>query len=224
MFVSRVALVAAMTVGIGLSARAQVIPANPLSPSGGYSVQRAGVLPIGSGPTILEKERFFLTSASSSALTGKTETALRYGVTERLSVGVTYLQKQASLRPDASYTLSPETVEQPSLTVGFFHDTVGGGRQAYYATAGRTITDMGDTVFSGYLGIAKFSSERTPRALVGAAVPLLQGKVTASAQWEGKKLTVGVVTDLGRVGGYPFRLGIIAVGNNTGPIASTTWR
>ena len=200
------------------------MPGNPLSPSAGYAAQRAGVLPIGSGPTILGKEQFFLSTLSSSALTGKTETVLRYGVTERLSVGVSYLQKQASLRPDASLTLVRETVEVPSLTVGLFHDTVGGGREAYYATAGRTITDMGETVFSGYVGVAKYSSERAPRPLVGAALPLLKGKVTTSAQWEGKKLTLGLVAEVGTLGKYPVRLGLVAIGDNVGPLAATTWK
>lgn len=224
MFISRVALVAATTVGFGLSASAQVVPGNPLSPSAGYAAQRAGVLPIGSGPAILGKEHFSLTNLSSSALPGKTETVLRYGVTERLSVGVSYLQKQATLRPDASFTLAPETVEMPALTIGFFHDTIGGGRNAYYATAARTITDMGETVFSGYVGIAKYSSERAPRPLVGAALPLVQGKLNASAQWEGKKLTLGLVAAVGTLGGYPFRLGVVMVGDDVGPLLSTTWK
>lgn len=223
MLISRFVLVATIAVGFGLSASAQVVPGNPLSPSAGYAAQRAGVLPIGSGPTILGKEQFFLSTLSSSALPGKTETVLRYGVTERLSVGLSYLQKQATLRPDASFTITPETVEVPSLTVGLFHDTIGGGREAYYATAGRTITDMGDTVFSGYVGIAKYSSERAPRPLLGAALPLAKGKLTASAQWEGKKLSFGLVADVGRVSGYSIRLGLVTVGDNVGPLAATTW-
>ncbi len=209
---------------VASGAWAQSAPGGPLSPSAGWAAQLPGQGPVGTKAAILSKGQFFLSSLSNTALGGKTEAVLRYGMTDRLSVGVSALQKQKTLRPSVNYTLTQETVESPSFNIGFDSGSVGGKRSAFYATAGRTISDMGSQTFSGYLGIAKVSSEDAPRLLIGAALPLLDNKLTASAQWEGKKLSLGLVGTVGSVGKYPVRLGIIALGDNFGPLAATTWQ
>ena len=224
MRVSRLSFVVAIGLGGASLAHAQSAPGNPLSPAAGYAAQQAGVLPIGSQPAILGKGQYLLATLSSDAIPGKSVTSLRYGVTDRLSIGLAYLRQISTFRPDVSYTVVPETVELPSFNVGTFHDTVDGGRQAYYATAARTIIEMGNMAFSGYVGIAKYSSEGTSRPLLGVALPFAQGKVTASAQWESKKLQIGLVADVGKVAGYGLRLGVVAVGDSIGPFAATTWR
>jgi hypothetical protein len=203
---------------------AQSAPGGPLSPSAGWAAQKAGVGPVGSQAAILNRGQFAFSTLTNSAIGGKTESVLRYGVTEKLSVGLIHLQKQGTLRPNVNYTITPETVESPSLNVGFYEGSVGGKRSAFYATAGRTISDMGPVTFSGYLGVAKVTGEDAPRLLVGAALPLLRNKVTASAQWEGKKLSLGVVASVGTLGKYPVRLGLIAVGDTIGTLGSTTWQ
>lgn len=203
---------------------AQSAPGGPLSPSAGWAAQQAGVGPASSQAAILAKNQFFLSTLSNAAIGGKTETVLRYGVTEKLSVGLIHLQKQATLRPNVNYTLTPESVESPSLNVGFYESSIGGKRSAYYATAGRTISDMGPVTFSGYVGVAKVTGERVPRLLVGAAVPVLRNLLTGSVQWEGKKLSLGVVGTVGTLGNYPIRLGVVAVGDTLGTLASTTWK
>ena len=202
---------------------AQSAPGGPLSPSAGWAAQLPGQGPVGSKAAILNKGQFFLSTLSNTAIGGKTETVLRYGVSDRLSVGLSSLQSQKTVRPNVNYTLTQESVESPSLNIGFYDGSIGGKNSAFYATAGRTISDMGDQTFSGYLGIAKVNSEDAPRLLVGVAVPLLDNKVTMSAQWEGKKLSLGLVGTIGSLGSYPVRLGLVAVGTNTGPLAATTW-
>ena len=202
---------------------AQSAPGGPLTPSAGWATQRAGVGPVGSQPAILGKGQFFLSSLSNSAIPGKTETALRYGVSDKLSLGLLHLQKQGTIRPNFNYTLTSETVESPSLNVGFYDNSVGGKGSVFYATAGRTISDMGPVQFSGYLGVAKVSGEAAPRLLLGVLMPLANSRVTASAQWEGKKLSLGLVGDVGRIGKYPVRLGLVAVGNSVGTLGATTW-
>jgi hypothetical protein len=202
---------------------AQSAPGGPLTPSAGWAAQRAGVGPVGSQPAILGKGQFFLSTLNNAAIGGKAETALRYGVNEKLSVGLVRLQLQGTLRPSANYTLTPETVESPSLNVGFYSGSIGGKNDAFYATAGRTISDMGPVQFSGYLGVAKVSGESAPRLLLGAAVPLANNRFTASAQWEVKKLSVGLVGDVGKIGQYPVRLGLVAVGSSIGTLGATTW-
>jgi hypothetical protein len=206
------------------SAWAQSAPGGPLSPSSGWAAQRAGVGPVGSQPAILGKREFFFSTLTNSAIGGKTETALRYGVSNKLSVGLTHLQKQGTLRPNVNYTLVQESLESPSLNIGFYESSIGGKGSAYYATSGRTISDMGPVTFSGYLGIAKVTGERNPRFLAGASVPLLRNLVTASALWEGKKLSLGIVGSVGTLGGYPIRLGLVAVGDTVGSLVSSTWK
>lgn len=205
------------------SAWAQSAPGGPLSPSAGWAAQQAGVGPVGSQAAILNKGLFAFSTLTNSAIGGKTESVLRYAVTEKLSVGLMHLQKQATLRPNVNYTLTPESVESPSLNIGYYDSSVGGKGSAFYATAGRTISDMGPITWSGYLGVAKVSSESAPRLLAGAAVPLLKNKLVASAQWEGKKLSLGIVGHVGTLGKYPVRLGLIAVGDTVGTLAATTW-
>lgn len=202
---------------------AQSAPGGPLFPSAGWAAQKAGVGPVGSQAAILSKGQFAFSTLTNSAIAGKTESVLRYGVTEKLSVGLMHLQRQATLRPNVNYTITQESVESPSINIGFYDSSVGGKGTAFYATAGRTISDMGPVTFSGYLGVAKVSSESAPRLLVGAAVPLLNNKVTASAQWEGKKLSLGLVGHVGTLGKYPVRLGLVAVGDTVGTLAATTW-
>lgn len=200
---------------------AQSAPGGPLTPSAGWAAQQAGK----SGQAaILGQGQFFFSTLSNSAIGGRTESVLRYGVTSRLSVGLSHLQRQATLRPNVNFTVTEETVESPALSVGFYDSSIGGRNSAFYATAARTISDMGPVTFSGYLGVAKVSNEDAPRLLVGAAVPLLGKTLTASAQWEGKKLSLGLVGTLGTLGKYPVRLGIVAVGDNVGPLAATTWQ
>lgn len=205
-------------------ALAQSAPGGPLFPSAGWAAQQAGVGPVGSKPAILGKSTFALSILSNSAIAGKTESVLRYGVTDKLSVGLMYFERQDKLRGNVSYTITPETVESPSINVGFYDASVGGKSSAVYATAGRTISDMGPVTFSGYLGVAKVNSESAPRLLVGAAVPIFQNRLTASAQWEGKKLSLGIVGSVGTLGKYPVRLGVLAVGDTLGTLGSTTWQ
>nr|WP_309697439.1 hypothetical protein [Armatimonas sp.] len=203
---------------------AQSAPGGPLSPSAGWAAQRAGIGPASSQAAILAKSQFFLSTLSNSAIVGKTETVLRYGVTEKLSVGLSHLRKQGTLRPNANYTLTSESVESPSLNIGIYENSIGGKGSAFYATAGRTLSDMGPVTFSGYMGIAKVSGERAPRFLVGAALPLLNNALTASAQWEGKKLSLGIVGMVGTLGKYPIRFGLVAVGDTLGTLGATTWQ
>lgn len=214
MLFSRVALVAAMVVGTGLAAHAQGAPALPLNPAAGWTAQTG----------LLGQGTFFLSTLSNDALTGKTETHLRYGLTSRLSVGLSHLRKQETVGTNFSYTLSDESVEMPSLTVGASHDSPGRGRESYWATAGRTIKDMGPQSFYGYVGVAKLTTESAPRLLVGAALPLAKSNWNVSAQWEGKKLCLGLAGAVGTLGSYPIRLGIMSVGDNTGLLGSTTWK
>jgi hypothetical protein len=203
------------------NAWAQVAPGGPLSPSAGWAAQETG--PRGKA-AILSQGQFFFSTLSNSAIGGKTESTLRYGVSDKLSVGFLHLQKQATLRPNVNYTITQESLESPALSVGFYDSSIGGKSSVFYATAARTISDMGPVTFSGYLGLAKVSSESAPRLLVGAAMPLLGKRVTASAQWEGKRLTLGVAGSVGTLGKYPIRFGLVAVGDTVGPLTSTTWQ
>jgi len=214
MLFSRAALGVAMVFGTGLAAHAQGAPALPLNAAAGWPAQTSTT----------GKGSFFLSTLSNDALAGKTETHLRYGITDKLSVGLSHLRKQETVGTNFSYTLSAETVEMPSLTVGAFHDSPGRGREAYWVTAGRTIKDMGTQPFYGYAGVAKLTTESAPRVLVGAALPLPKSTWALSAQWEGKKLCVGLAGSVGTLGSYPVRLGIMSVGDNTGLLGSTTWR
>jgi hypothetical protein len=219
----KIVILSIVSLTLASGAWAQSAPGGPLTPSAGWAAQSAGVGPVGSQPAILGKGQFFFSTLSNSAIAGKTETALRYGVSDKLSVGLLSLQKQAKTRPNVNYTLTSETVESPSLNVGFYDNSVGGKGSVFYATAGRTISDMGPVQFSGYLGVAKVSGESAPRLLIGAAMPLANNRVTASAQWEGKKLSLGLVGEVGMIGKYPVRLGLVAVGNSVGTLGATTW-
>ena len=223
MRIAILSIVSLVSLTLARGAWAQSAPGGPLTPSAGWAAQRAGLGPVGSQAAILNKGQFFLSTLSNSAISGKTEIALRYGVSEKLSLGLLSLQKQATVRPNINYTLVSETVESPSVNVGFYDNSVGGKGSAFYATAGRTISDMGPVQFSGYLGVAKVSGEAAPRLLIGAAMPLANNRITASAQWEGKKLSLGIVGEVGMIGKYPVRLGLVAVGNSVGTLGATTW-
>jgi hypothetical protein len=206
------------------AAQAQSVPACPLCAAAGYAAQRSGELPDkNTASVLLPKGYFALSSLSSKGLVGRTETFLRYGFSDKLSGGFAFLQKQQTLRPSLSYVLTKETVEMPSVSMGIFHDSVSSGRTAYHVTAGRTITDMGNKPFSGYLGLAKVSRESGLRTLAGVSLPLGAG-LTTSLQWDGKRGNLGLVGDLGKIAGYPIRLGLVAVGSDLGPLFATQWK
>ncbi len=158
----------------------------------------------------------------SEGLAGKTETFVRYGLTGRLEVGFGYLWKQNIIRPLATYTLMPETRERPALTAGLLLDSLGGGRQGVFATVAKDIERTTGVPLSLYVGAARISNEKKLRPLVGGNARLTR-RLNASAQFDGRYVNLGLVANVGTVGGLPVRLGIVAArGDQIGPLVTTS--
>ncbi|MDX1931747.1 MAG: hypothetical protein SFU56_04005 [Capsulimonadales bacterium] len=160
----------------------------------------------------------------SDGLAGKTETFVRYGVTPRLEVGFGYLWKQSIVRPLATYTLLPETAARPAWTTGVLTDSLGGGRSGLFTTLAKDIEENTRLPLSLYIGTAVVSNERDRwRFLTGANVRVARG-LNLSAQFDGRYVNLGLVGQVGTVGGVPIRLGIVAArGNKIGPLAAASF-
>ena len=157
----------------------------------------------------------------SEGLAGKTETFVRYGVSERMELGFGYLWKQDIVRPLASYTVMKEKGDRPSLTTGLMFDSLGGGRQGVFATFEKSFRAGTERTGSLYVGGAVISNEDRARLLAGLHVPL--GRVfSASVQFDGKYANLGLTAAAGRIGGAPVHLGIVAArGREFGPLIAT---
>ena len=158
----------------------------------------------------------------SEGLAGKTETFVRYGVTERLEMGFGYLWKQGIARPLATYTLVSETRERPALTAGLLLDSLGGGRQGVFTSVAKDIEAATGIPASLYTGLARISNENKTRLLLGTNVRLGRG-LNASAQYDGRYVNLGLVGQVGSVGGLPIRLGVVAArGDKIVPLVATS--
>jgi hypothetical protein len=159
----------------------------------------------------------------SEGLAGKTETFVRYGLTQRLEAGFGYLWKQGIVRPLASYTLVTEKGHRPSLTGGLMYDSLGGGRQGVFISVAKGFarTPLGVPA-SLYVGGAKISGESGARFIAGLNVPLNE-RVTASVQYDGRYPNFGVTAHVATVGGAPIRLGVVAAeGDKFGLLIATS--
>lgn len=159
----------------------------------------------------------------SKGLAGETEIFVRYGVTERLELGLGYLNKQRIVRPLASYVLVPETQSMPSLTTGAMVDALEDGRQMLFLTAGKRFPTKHGVPVNAYAGIAQVTTRSETRFIGGLLVPLAKG-LNASVQFDGRYANVGLTARVGTIGGVPIYFGIVAAkGDRFGPLIATTF-
>jgi hypothetical protein len=157
----------------------------------------------------------------SERLAGKTETFLRYGATRRLEIGLGYLWEQGIVRPLASYALLTERGSRPAVTGGLFFDALGGGREAVFVSASKSLRALIGRPSSGYLGLARISSEDNLRVIAGTSV-LVGRQLNASVQYDGKFVHLGLTRRIGSVGETPVFLGLVVTGNDAiGPLVAT---
>lgn len=159
----------------------------------------------------------------SKGLAGETEIFVRYGVTDRLELGLGYLRKQDIVRPLVSYVLVPETADRPSLTTGAMIDALEEGRQMVFLSTGKSFpTKLGMPV-NIYAGIAQITTRSETRFIGGILVPVARG-LNASVQFDGRYANVGLTARVGTVGGAPVYFGIVAAkGNRFGPLVATSF-
>jgi hypothetical protein len=156
----------------------------------------------------------------SDWLAGKTETFLRYGATDRLEIGFGYLWEQGVVRPLFSYTVVTERGDRPALTGGLFFDALGGGRQATFVSASKSLRRSLGVPVTAYIGGAHVSNEDRLRFLAGGSVALSH-TVNLSLQYDGKFTHLGLATRAGQVRGMPLYLGLVlTAGKALGPIGA----
>ncbi|MGI8925004.1 MAG: hypothetical protein ACR2HJ_13425 [Fimbriimonadales bacterium] len=154
----------------------------------------------------------------SEGLAGKTEIFLRYGVDERLEVGMGYLKKQEIVRPLISYVLSPEKRGRPSLATGAMVDSLEDGRQMVFLTAGKSFPTKLGVPVNVYAGIAQVTTRSETRFIGGVVAPLAKG-LNASVQFDGRYANVALIAHVGTVSGARVYLGIAAArGDRFGPL------
>ena len=149
-----------------------------------------------------------MSTMSSKALAGETESFVRYGVTDRLELGFGYLWRPKVVRPLASYTFVKETRDHPSLAAGLMFDSLGGGREGVFVSAGKNLNDKFRIPATAYVGGAMVSNEDSPRLIAGVNYFLNRG-LTLSAQFDGKYSHLGLIASAGRLGSAPVRLGVV---------------
>jgi hypothetical protein len=176
--------------------------------------------PIGPVGATISRGHLLLTTMHSDRLAGKTETFVRYGATERFEFGFGYLWKQGVVRPLASFTVLTERGHRPSLTGGLFFDSLGGGREAVFVSAGKSLRKPLGRPASIYLGGARISNEDRLRVIAGGNVALTR-RLNASVQYDGKFVHVGLTRRVGELGGTPVHLGLVLTrGDALGPISA----
>lgn len=156
----------------------------------------------------------FVSHFHAERLPIKDQTFLRYGVTDRLEVGIGYLWDKQVVRPLANYTLITERTKRPSLTVGAMVDSLQGGRQGYFLSLGKDLKKALGTPASLYVGGAKVSRENSLRFIAGANVHLTRW-LNGSVQYDGKDLHFGLSFKVATVSGQPVRFSLLAVGGDS---------
>ncbi|MCC6403544.1 MAG: hypothetical protein IT207_05995 [Fimbriimonadaceae bacterium] len=111
----------------------------------------------------------------SKGLAGETEIFVRYGVTDRLELGLGYLRKQNIVRPLVSYVLVPETAARPSLTTGAMIDALEDGRQMVFLTVGKSFPTKLGVPVNVYGGVARVTTTGDNRWLAACSCPLPGG-------------------------------------------------
>lgn len=158
----------------------------------------------------------------SEGLAGKTEIFVRYGVTERLELGLGYLDKQKIVRPLLSYILSPEKMDLPSLTAGAMVDSLEDGRQMVFLSAGKSFRQPNGTFISGYAGLARVTTTSENRFIGGVVCPLAR-RLNASLQFDGKFLNPGLTYHVATIHGSRVHFGIVAArGDRYGPLIAVS--
>ena len=156
----------------------------------------------------------------SEGLAGKTEIFARYGVTERLELGLGYLDKQKIVRPLISYVLSPEKMDRPSITAGAMVDSLEDGRQMVFLSAGKAFKQPNGTFITGYAGIARVTTTSENRFIGGVVCPIAP-RLNASLQFDGKFLNPGLTYQVAIVNGTRIHFGIVAArGDRYGPLVA----
>ena len=160
---------------------------------------------------------------SSKALAGETETFVRYGVTDRLELGFGYLWRPKVIRPLASYTFVKETKDTPSLAAGLMFDSLGGGRQGVFVSAGKNLIDKLQIPATASVGAAMVTNEDRPRLIAGMNY-FISRRLTASAQFDGKYSHLGLIASAGKLGNAPLRFGMVYSKNRYfGPLVAVNF-
>lgn len=154
----------------------------------------------------------------SKGLAGETEVFLRYGVSERFEIGMGWLKKQNIVRPLASYVLLPETKDRPSVTAGAMIDSLEGGRQKVFLSAGKAFPQPNGTAIIGYVGVARVTTTGDNRFIGGTILPIKPG-LNFSLQYDGKFLNPGLTALVSKKGGTRVYFSIVAArGDRYGPL------
>ncbi|MCW5939852.1 MAG: hypothetical protein KF884_10970 [Fimbriimonadaceae bacterium] len=170
----------------------------------------------------MKKGYLFLSGMHSKGLAGETEVFARYGITNRLEIGIGYLRKQNIVRPLGSYVLSPEKPDLPSITAGAMVDSLDGGRQMVFLSAGKSFPMSNGLHLSGYAGLARVTTSGENRFIGGVGIPLRKDW-KLSFQYDGKFLNPGLTTTIKTKNGA-LHVGIVAArGNRFGPLIAASF-
>ena len=111
------------------------------------------------------------------------ETFLWYRVDPRLELGLAYLSKQGAFRALASYRLSPETLNAPSVSVSAGVQGIGTGNPGYSGTLEKN-WQLGTYKLNTYGGIGVRSNENRLYPVGGVKLTDRSG-VTLGVQHDG---------------------------------------
>lgn len=196
-------LLALVLVGVGTmrpaTAQGTTHPGCPLCPGGGYSVKaldRAGEE--GPGRALEEKGGVFNTLLIAPDSMSEVQNSIRWGATERLELGLTYLVDESRFLGQFNYLLMQERESRPSLALGLGVDRPGGMENAVFLIGSKALDREVGLGWSGYAGVLKRKEENRLRVAAGAA-KVLSPKYAATFQYDGEDGHLGVQTRFGEV-------------------------
>ena len=192
-------------VGVGVAstgpamAQGTTHPGCPLCPGGGYSVKaldRAGEE--GPGRASEEKGAVFNTLLIAPDSMSEVQNSIRWGATERLELGITYLIDGNRFLGQFNYVLAQEREFRPALTFGLGVDRPGGMENALFLIGSKALDREIGPGWSGYLGAIRREEEGKFLVAAGAA-KVLSPKYAATFQYDGEDGHLGVQTRFGEV-------------------------
>ncbi len=174
-------------------------PGCPLCPGGGYSVralERVGQE--GPGRAVEQKGGLFNTLLIAPGSMSEVQNSIRWGASDRLELGLTYLVDENRFLGLFNYVLTPEREYAPSLSLGLGVDRPGGMENALFLIGSKALDREIGPGWSGYLGAIKRKDE-TRLLLAAGAAKVLSPRYAATFQYDGEDGHLGLQTKLGKV-------------------------
>jgi hypothetical protein len=160
------------------------------------ALERAGQE--GPGRALEEKGGLFNTLLIAPDSMSEVQNSIRWGATERLELGLTYLFDESRFLGQFNYVLAKERESRPSLSLGLGVDRPGGMENAVFLIGSKALDREIGPGWSGYAGVLKREEESRLRVAAGAA-KVLSPKYAATFQYDGEDGHLGVQTRVGEV-------------------------